>query len=111
VLVSSNWHFVAAPAQQHLLTYHVYHLPLSGRSSSSVHFGGATSAGYFKSADAILPEDSFRFATVTDMDQLSKVADAKKPTFRSILLPGIIRRDNTSKYTIQFDPTRTLFSR
>jgi len=81
-----------------------------GRSSSSVHFGGATSAGYFKSADAILPEDSFRFATVTDMDQLSKVADAKKPTFRSILLPGIIRRDNTSKYTIQFDPTRTLFS-
>jgi soluble calcium-activated nucleotidase 1 len=75
-------------------------------------FGGATHVGYFPISNSVLlPSDSFRFATVTDMDQLSRMKDEKKPTFRSLLLPGVIQRDNASRYTIDLDePTRTLVS-
>ena len=83
----------------------------SSSNTNFARFGGAIHAGYFKGEDSVLPEDTFRFATVTDMDQLSKMTDKKKPTFRSLLLPGSIRRDNVSnQYTIHFETIRTLTS-
>lgn len=37
--------------------------------------------------------------------------DQKKPTFRSTLLPGTLTRDDsTNRYTLKFEPTRTLVS-
>jgi soluble calcium-activated nucleotidase 1 len=87
------------------------YISYSSSNTNFARFGGAIHAGYFKGEDSVLPEDTFRFATVTDMDQLSKMADKKKPTFRSLLLPGSIRRDNISnQYTIHFEPIRTLTS-
>jgi len=75
------------------------------------HWGGAVHPGYFFAKDAIIDDHTFHFATVTDLDKLSVVSDSKKPLFRSTLLPGILTRDDsTNRYTIKFDPYRTLIS-
>ena len=59
----------------------------------------------------MLSENSFLFAAVTDLDELSRLTDSKKPKFRSELLPGTIERDpQTNKYSIHFDPLRRLTS-
>lgn len=74
-------------------------------------FGGAVHKGYFSPDGAVVADNKFRFATVTDLDQLSKVHDSKKPLFKSILLPGTLTHDTTTNlYSIEFDPVRTLTS-
>lgn len=58
-----------------------------------------------------MDDHTFRFAAVTDMDQLSRVTDSKKPLFQSSLLPGTITRDLvTNRYSINFEEPRTLLS-
>lgn len=80
-------------------------------SSVAAGFGGAVHPGYFFTKDSIVDENTFRFAAVTDMDQLSRVADSKKPLFQSSLLPGTITRDPvTNRYSINFEEPRTLIS-
>jgi len=67
--------------------------------------------GYFKTKNSVTDEYNFRFAAVTDLDQLSRVTESKKPLFKSILLTGIITKDPSSeKYSIEFEDTRTLTS-
>jgi soluble calcium-activated nucleotidase 1 len=74
-------------------------------------FGGATQRGYFSTEGAIISDTKFRFAAVTDLDQLSRITDSKKPLFKSVLLPGVIAYDkSTNQYSIEFDPPRTLTS-
>lgn len=81
------------------------------RGGNAVHFGGAFYPGYFSVEDSIMDKDTFRFAAVSDLDQLSHVTDQSKPTFRSLLLPGILKRDpTTSMYSAEFHPVRTLIS-
>jgi len=84
------------------------------RSSSKpkgVHWGGAAHEGYFftTSKDS---NNSFRFAMVTDLDQLSRVTSSTKPLFRSELLPGTLTFDSyQNQYTVEFAPeSRTLQS-
>lgn len=80
-------------------------------SISDVGFGGAIHPGYFSTEDSMVDDHTFRFAAVTDMDQLSLVHDSKKPLFQSSLLPGTIKYDAASqKYSIHFEPIRTLTS-
>jgi len=75
------------------------------------HFGGAAHAGYFHTEGSIIDEHSFRFAAVTDLDQLSRVTESKKPVFQSFLLPGKLSRDpSTGKYAIEFEQERILTS-
>lgn len=75
------------------------------------HWGGAVHPGYFAAQDAVINEHSFHFAAVTDLDKLSVVTGAKKPLFRSTLLPGILTRDDsTNRYSIDFETTRKLTS-
>lgn len=84
---------------------------LRGNSAPFANFGGAANPGYFLPSEAYADENTFHFAAVTDLDQLSRVTDAKKLTFRSLLLPGTIQRDPaTDQYRIEFSPTRTLYS-
>jgi len=81
------------------------------RGGDPAHFGGAINSGYFSVEDSIIDENTFRFAAVSDLDQLSRMTEESKPTFRSILLSGILKRDpSTSMYSINFDPTRQLIS-
>lgn len=81
------------------------------RGGNSVYFGGAFNPGYFSVEDSIMDENTFRFAAVSDLDQLSRVTEVSKPTFRSMLLPGILRRDPaTSEYKVEFGAVRTLIS-
>lgn len=75
-----------------------------------LHWGGAAHAGSFYPQDAFDKESStdekdvFHFAAVSDLDQLSAVEDASKPTFRSVLLPGLLIRDkSTNRYEIQLE--------
>mmetsp|Transcript_7488 Transcript_7488/g.21875 ORF Transcript_7488/g.21875 Transcript_7488/m.21875 type:complete len:616 (+) Transcript_7488:217-2064(+) len=86
------------------------------------HFFGALQAGYFQPQDAILPPDdkSFKFVAITDLDQLSVVRDAKKPTFRAIMLSGIIHCDSNirgnsgalcNRYSIAVGETREVRTR
>lgn len=79
-------------------------------SSMGGNFGGSlTNGGYFSVEGSKVKENQFRFAAVTDLDQLSLMKDEKKMTYRSVLLPGIITRNpETNKYTIEFEATRTL---
>jgi soluble calcium-activated nucleotidase 1 len=78
-----------------------------GLGVSTKTLGGAVHGGYFSVADSIVNANSFRFTAITDLDQLSAVKGAKKPTFRSILLPGIITRDPASNtYSMKMEPTR-----
>lgn len=82
------------------------------------HWGGAMHAGNFHIEDAVItPADvnsntkSYHFSAVTDLDQLSAVKDARKPEFRSLFLPGILKRTGTTKYDISFDEPRTLVTK
>mmetsp|Transcript_56752 Transcript_56752/g.138044 ORF Transcript_56752/g.138044 Transcript_56752/m.138044 type:complete len:434 (+) Transcript_56752:510-1811(+) len=82
-----------------------------GRSSThqgGVTFGGVLHNGYFSVEGSKIKDNQYRFAAVTDLDQLSEMKD-KKMTYRSVLLPGVITRDpETNKYTMEFEKTRTL---
>lgn len=74
-------------------------------------FAGTTNTGYFSVEKSRLenapPFATYRFAAVTDLDQLSAVKEAKKATFRSVILPGTItRNDETKTYTVAMEPTR-----
>mmetsp|Transcript_9110 Transcript_9110/g.12648 ORF Transcript_9110/g.12648 Transcript_9110/m.12648 type:complete len:441 (-) Transcript_9110:172-1494(-) len=85
---------------------------LRGPSKPFEHFGGAAHPGYFFEEDTYVDDNTFRFAAVTDLDQLSKVTDSNKLLFKSVLLPGKLSRDpSTRKYSIEFEPTRMLYSK
>jgi hypothetical protein len=88
--------------------------PLRGTSSSSIGstFSGVLHGGYF-SVDGSKTniDNQFRFAAVTDLDQLSRMTDESKMTYRSLLMPGTITRNgDTNKYTMVMETadTRTL---
>lgn len=71
--------------------------------NSGIHWGGAAHPGYFKSKAATPEPNSFHFAMVTDLDQLSKDKESSKLSFYSKLLPGKLQykpEDNT--YDIYF---------
>jgi soluble calcium-activated nucleotidase 1 len=79
--------------------------------NSNVHWGGAVRAGYFKIADAVVSDTEILFGAVTDMDELSRVKDSKKPKFRSTFLPGKLLKKNgnaagSKTYEIVLDDTR-----
>lgn len=78
----------------------------------STTFGGAVHRGYFTTENSKIDENTFRFAAVTDLDQLSKVTESRKPLFKSLLLSGTLKHDPfKNRYTIQFEePPRTLTS-
>ena len=74
-------------------------------------FAGAARGGYFSVEDSKIEENVFRFAAVTDLDQLSAVKEEKKPTYRSVLLPGKITYDPVDhKYDLEMEPTRELIT-
>jgi soluble calcium-activated nucleotidase 1 len=74
-------------------------------------FSGAARSGYFHPSDSKLKENVFRFAAVTDLDQLSLMKDRKKPTFRSLILPGTIAYDsNANTYQLEMEATRELIT-
>eukprot|EP00543_Licmophora_paradoxa_P004876 CAMPEP_0202457262 /NCGR_PEP_ID=MMETSP1360-20130828/14319_1 /ASSEMBLY_ACC=CAM_ASM_000848 /TAXON_ID=515479 /ORGANISM="Licmophora paradoxa, Strain CCMP2313" /LENGTH=393 /DNA_ID=CAMNT_0049077287 /DNA_START=147 /DNA_END=1328 /DNA_ORIENTATION=- len=80
-------------------------------SRSFIHFGGAAHKGYFTTDASVVNDHTFRFAAVTDLDQLSRIDSSSKPKFKSILLPGTITKDvTTNKYSIKFDDKRELTS-
>ncbi|MGK3743977.1 MAG: hypothetical protein ACI90V_010836 [Bacillariaceae sp.] len=88
---------------------------LRGRlSSSSIgsSFSGVLRGGYFSvEGSKTNIENQFRFAAVTDLDQLSFMKDESKMTYRSLLMPGTITRNkDTNKYTMVMETadTRTL---
>jgi len=85
---------------------------LRGSGHPFTHWAGAMQKGYFFPGDSIIDANTFRFAAVTDLDQLSAVpGTSSKPKFKSILLPGTIHHDpDTNKYNINFEETRTLYS-
>ena len=72
-------------------------------------FAGVLHGGYFSVADSKIKSNQFRFAAVTDLDQLSRVKDSKKLTFQSILQPGTITYNSASnKYSMVMEDSRTL---
>lgn len=82
-----------------------------------MHWGGAHRDGYFSSEDSLLTPSNadsstrlYRFAAVTDLDQLSLLQDKKKPTFHSVFLPGILKRIGIKQYEINFETPRTLIT-
>jgi soluble calcium-activated nucleotidase 1 len=81
------------------------------------HWGGAVRGGSFRVEDAVIPpltvndvrsNRQFLFSAVTDLDQLSLVESERKPTFRSLLLPGMLTRTGERSYEIGFGSPRTL---
>lgn len=74
-------------------------------------FGGVLHPGYFSVAGSKLNANQFRFAAVTDLDQLSRMAGEEKLKFRSLLQPGTITHNvKSNKYTIDMEETRTLIT-
>ena len=74
-------------------------------------FGGAYYPGYFNVNDSIQSDTAFKFAAITDLDELSKVSDPQKLEWQSFILTGSIsQKVDTNQYTIQMDssPMRTL---
>jgi len=70
-----------------------------------VHWGGAYHDGYFTSESSIDKGDAntFHFAMVTDLDQLSRVND-NDLVFYSKLLPSKLKyHPSDKKYTVEFD--------
>jgi soluble calcium-activated nucleotidase 1 len=76
------------------------------------HWGGASHAGYFDPQSAVLSPSSFSFTAVTDMDELSRVPDSKKPVFQSFMKPGQLNFDTKSNsYSVELGDIRTLVSK
>jgi hypothetical protein len=72
-----------------------------------ISFSGAVKPGYFSTEGSVVKENVFRFAAVTDLDQLSHFEDGDKHKYRSYLLPGIITRDpETNQYSIKTEEAR-----
>jgi soluble calcium-activated nucleotidase 1 len=72
-------------------------------------WGGAMHPGYFNVEDSyITPPNTpsstmmWHFAALTDLDQLSKVESATKPTWESHILPGVLKRTGLASYEIVF---------
>ena len=68
---------------------------------------GASRPGYFTVADSIT-DTGFHFGMVTDLDQLSKLAEKSKPLFQSHLVPGFLQKTGgtgAETYQITFDDT------
>jgi len=87
---------------------------LRSRYSTDPHWGGAAHPGYFAPKSAQISPFSFRFAMVTDLDQLSKVPGSDtKPKFQSYLLPGVLNYDPSSnRYNMELSASpRTLVSK
>lgn len=108
VLTSDYMH----PPKNGNIGYISFQKRLRGANDEDIaYFGGAFHPGYFKMEDSIIDENTIRFAAVSDLDQLSHMSDKRKPTFRSLLLPGTLKRDPvTSMYAVEFEDTRTLVS-
>jgi soluble calcium-activated nucleotidase 1 len=75
-------------------------------------WGGATHPGYFDVKDSYITDPNtpsstmmWKFAALTDLDQLSKVEGSKKPTWQSFILPGVLKRTGASNYEITFFET------
>lgn len=83
------------------------------RSSSTGHsFSGTLHGGYFSVADSKIGDGKFRFAAVTDLDQLSFMKDKEKQSYRSLLLPGTIQySDGKYEMVMEEDATRTLVTK
>jgi soluble calcium-activated nucleotidase 1 len=80
-----------------------------GAGAGMSSFAGAAHGGYFSVGGSKIKENVFHFAAVTDLDQLSFMHDAKKPTYRSVLMPGIITRNpETNQYSMEMEETREL---
>ena len=78
------------------------------RTSSKGTFGGVLHGGYFSVEGSKINDNQFRFAAVTDLDELSLMKDERKMTHRSLLLPGTITHDDsTNKYTIVMEEANT----
>lgn len=83
----------------------VLHDSSIGRGGSS--FSGVLHKGYFSVEGSRISDNQFRFAAVTDLDQLSRMGE--KMQFKSLLLPGTITRNRkTNEYTMVMEETRTL---
>jgi len=81
------------------------------RAKADPHWGGAAHPGYFNSAHAIAGPTTFKFAAVTDMDELTRIPGSGKPMFQSHLMPGTLTFDTSlNKYSVQFGDLRTLIS-
>ena len=86
------------------------------RGSTPSYFGGALRPGYFFPEDAVNKKDNkFYFAAVTDLDELSKVETEKKPTFRSIIMPGtltqLVKEKGKITYSIDMGKPRELITK
>jgi soluble calcium-activated nucleotidase 1 len=89
-----------------------------GSNFAGGNFAGATKPGYFSVEKSIQQRSDsnsnpvFRFAALTDLDQLSLVdKTSSKPSFRSVILPGeITHNPETNQYTIKMDDTRELIT-
>lgn len=88
-----------------------HHMVLRGTKNYK-YWGGAVEKGYFLTSDAMKEANNFRFAAVTDLDQLSAVDGTEsKPKFKSYLLPGNLKYDPDAKaYSVTFHEPRTLLS-
>lgn len=77
------------------------------QSLAKTTFGGAYNPGYFNIKDSIESETVFKFAAVTDLDELSKVQTPKKQIWQSFILTGTITRGvGTNQYAIEMDSSQ-----
>jgi hypothetical protein len=72
--------------------------------STKGNFGGAYYPGYFRVSDSVVDPNTFRFAAVTDLDELSRDKEADKPTWRSYMMLGTIKRSTDNTYHVDFEP-------
>ena len=106
--------FLASDALHDFRTNNLRGMMMKGGSSSIVseHWGGAVRPGYFQPSDARMGSRQFHFAIVPDLDEKSKVADSRKPLFRSWLAPGTITFNSESKqYDIELEAQRELLTK
>mmetsp|Transcript_2855 Transcript_2855/g.4039 ORF Transcript_2855/g.4039 Transcript_2855/m.4039 type:complete len:414 (+) Transcript_2855:538-1779(+) len=81
----------------------------SYRHQKAGHFGGAVHQGYFDPKKSNFLPNQFKFAAVTDLDQLSRIPDTTK--FKSTLLSGFLTYDPSSgTYSVEIGESRTLIS-
>jgi soluble calcium-activated nucleotidase 1 len=88
----------------------------SSSSAASTYAAGSAGTGLFPDklawqfSNSAQTSDSWRIAVVSDLDKKSKVADAKKPTFRAVLKTAELQRNAGGQYAVVWDSEHELKS-
>ena len=87
----------------------IYKISVHGQSKSTSSANSVRGSSFSVWGES--SRDEYSFAMVADLDRMSKVADSKKPNFRSIFQRGTLKRKRDGTFEVEFGDKHDMFCR